>query len=285
MFDGQFRRQVDAGLKPIGNSIKKTGVTADMITAAGIVMACCAAFTIGAGWLNLGLLFLILTGIPDLIDGAVAKAWGQSSLRGAFFDSVSDRLTDGLLFGGVAWYLTWSDARPWVVMLPVAAYVSASLVSYIRAKGDALGFDATGGLVERAERFILLGLGLLFSPLLLIVLAVIIVLNVITAGPTVRQGVASGDRSDPGPERPSAESAAASGPSGRPALGGPQCTRAFDPGTPHPDLTRSRTTRLVPGGALRQRAAHRVGAGPPHPGTARRRRGPRPELRSRAPVT
>ena len=181
MFDGQFRRQVDAGLKPIGNSIKKTGVTADMITAAGIVMACCAAFTIGAGWLNLGLLFLILTGIPDLIDGAVAKAWGQSSLRGAFFDSVSDRLTDGLLFGGVAWYLTWSDARPWVVMLPVAAYVSASLVSYIRAKGDALGFDATGGLVERAERFILLGLGLLFSPLLLIVLAVIIVLNVITA--------------------------------------------------------------------------------------------------------
>ena len=182
MFDGRFRSQIEAGLKPVGNSIRKTGITADMVTGVGIVMAMCAAVTIGAGWLNLGLLFLVLTGIPDLIDGAVAKAWGQASLRGAFFDSVSDRLTDGLLFGGVAWYLAYNDSRPWTVMLPVAAYVSASLVSYIRAKADALGFDARGGLVERAERFIILGLGLLFSPLLLISLTVIVVLNVITAG-------------------------------------------------------------------------------------------------------
>jgi CDP-diacylglycerol--glycerol-3-phosphate 3-phosphatidyltransferase len=113
----------------------------------------------------------------------VAKAWGQASKRGAFFDSVSDRLTDGLLFGGVAWYLTSEDGRPWVVMLPVAAYVSASVVSYIRAKADALGFDARGGLVERAERFILLGVGLLFGPpVLLWLLGVIVVLNLVTAG-------------------------------------------------------------------------------------------------------
>jgi CDP-diacylglycerol--glycerol-3-phosphate 3-phosphatidyltransferase len=95
---------------------------------------------------------------------------------------VSDRLTDGLLFGGVTWYLVASDGRPWVVMLPVACYVTASIVSYIRAKADALGFDASGGLVERAERFILLALGLLFSSLLLPVLALIVVLNLITAG-------------------------------------------------------------------------------------------------------
>jgi CDP-diacylglycerol---glycerol-3-phosphate 3-phosphatidyltransferase len=182
MFDGNFRSQVDAGLKPVGNSIKKLGITADMITGAGIVMAIGAAVAIGSGALSLGLLLLVLTGIPDLIDGAVAKAWGTSSLRGAFFDSVSDRLTDGLLFGGVTWYLVATDGRPWVVMLPVACYVTASLVSYIRAKADALGFDATGGLVERAERFILLALGLLFSSLLLPVLALIVVLNLITAG-------------------------------------------------------------------------------------------------------
>lgn len=182
MFDGNFRSQVDAGLKPIGNSIKKLGITADMITASGIVMAVGAAVAIGAGALNLGLLLLILTGVPDLVDGAVAKAWGQSSQRGAFFDSVSDRITDGLLFGGVTWYLVVSDGRPWVVMLPVACYMTASWVSYIRAKADSLGFDARGGLVERAERVILLALGLLFSNLLLIVLGLIVVLNVITAG-------------------------------------------------------------------------------------------------------
>lgn len=181
MFDGRWRSQIETGLKPIGNSIKRSGVSADMLTATGIVMAVAASVAIGAGALRLGFLLVILTGIPDLLDGAVAKASGRASLRGAFFDSVSDRLTDGLLFGGIAWYLVVADGRPWAVMLPVAGYVTASVVSYIRAKADALGFDARGGLVERAERFILILLGLLFEPLLLWVLAVIVVLNAVTA--------------------------------------------------------------------------------------------------------
>ncbi|MFZ4519872.1 MAG: CDP-alcohol phosphatidyltransferase family protein [Microthrixaceae bacterium] len=182
MFDGNFRSQIEAGLKPVGNSIKRLGITADMITAAGIVIGVGAAIAIGAGALSLGLLLLVLTGVPDLIDGAVAKAWGTSSQRGAFFDSVSDRITDGLLFGGVTWYLVASDGRPWVVLLPVACYVTASWVSYIRAKADSLGFDARGGLVERAERVILLALGLLFSGILIPILGLIVVLNLITAG-------------------------------------------------------------------------------------------------------
>ena len=182
MFDGRLRSQVDAAVKQISVSIKKLGVTADMLTAAGIVMAVGAAVAIGSGALRLGFVLLVLTGLPDLLDGAVAKAWGKTSQRGAFFDSVSDRLTDGLLFGGIAYYLAASGEAPWVVMLPVAGYVTASIVSYIRAKADALGFDASGGIVERAERFILLAVGLLFEPLLLVVLALIIVLNLITAG-------------------------------------------------------------------------------------------------------
>lgn len=181
MFDGRLRSQVDAAVKPIGNSIRRSGVSADAITTIGIVMAFAAAVAIGSGALRLGFLLLILTGIPDLLDGAVAKASGKSTLRGAFFDSVSDRLTDGLLFGGIAYYLAASGEQPWVVMLPVAGYITASIVSYIRAKADALGFDARGGLVERAERFILLAIGLLFEPILLPVLALIIVLNTITA--------------------------------------------------------------------------------------------------------
>ncbi len=182
MFDGKWRTQVDAAVKPIGNSFKKAGISADAVTATGIVMAVFAAIAIGSGQLHLGLLLLILTGIPDLLDGAVAKASGKSSLRGAFFDSVSDRVTDGLLFGGITYYLVATDGRPWVVMLPVAGYITASIVSYIRAKADALGFDAHTGIVERAERFVLLAIGLLFYRNLLIpILALIVVLNVITA--------------------------------------------------------------------------------------------------------
>src|SRR5690554_5253510 len=180
MFDGHWRTPVDRGLALIGASLRRAGVTADAITVAGIAMAAAAAVAIGAGLLHLGLLLLILTGIPDALDGAVAKASGTSSTRGAFFDSVSDRFTDALLFGGVAWYLA-SNEPGRIMMLPVALMAAAMLVSYQRAKAESLGFTAKGGLMERAERFIALGFGLLFSSLLIPVLWVMLVLTTLTA--------------------------------------------------------------------------------------------------------
>jgi CDP-diacylglycerol---glycerol-3-phosphate 3-phosphatidyltransferase len=180
MFDGNWRGAVDRGLVPIGQSLRRTGVTADVVTGVGIFMATAAAVAIGLGYLRLGLVLLILTGVPDALDGAVAKASGTSSLRGAFFDSVSDRLTDALLFGGVAWYLA-TEQPGRIMMLPVAVMVAAMLVSYQRAKAESLGFDAKGGIMERAERFIVLGFGLLFSELLIAVLWVMLALTVVTA--------------------------------------------------------------------------------------------------------
>jgi hypothetical protein len=106
MLDGRFRNQVDAWVKPIGQSVKRTGISADAITVVGIVMSLACAIAIGSGALRVGLVLMALTGIPDTLDGAVAKASGTSSQRGSFFDSVSDRLTDALMFGGVAWYLS-----------------------------------------------------------------------------------------------------------------------------------------------------------------------------------
>jgi CDP-diacylglycerol--glycerol-3-phosphate 3-phosphatidyltransferase len=180
MFDGNWRGAVDRGLVPIGQSLRRTGVTADVVTTVGIVMALGASVAIAVGNLRLGLLLLALTGIPDALDGAVAKASGTASLRGAYFDSVSDRLTDALLFGGVAWYLATEEPGR-IMMLPVAVMVAAMLVSYQRAKAESLGFDAKGGIMERAERFIVLGFGLLFSELLIGVLWVMLVLTVVTA--------------------------------------------------------------------------------------------------------
>jgi CDP-diacylglycerol--glycerol-3-phosphate 3-phosphatidyltransferase len=180
MLDGEFRNQIEAWVRPVGASAKRAGIPADLITVTGLIMAVAAAVSIAAGSLNLGLLFLVLTGIPDLVDGAVAKASGTASERGAFLDSVTDRVTDGLLFGGIAWYFTTISDGP-LPVLPFAVFMAASLVSYIRAKADALGFDARGGLVERAERFILLAFGLLFSDLLVAVLWVILGLSLLTA--------------------------------------------------------------------------------------------------------
>ena len=77
-------------------------------------------------------------------------------MRGAFFDSVADRISDAFLFGGVAWYLA-AHHHGEMVLLPFAILAVTSLISYQRAKAELLGLSAKGGLMERAERFILLG--------------------------------------------------------------------------------------------------------------------------------
>ncbi len=184
MFDGNMRDQVDRGVQPIGAALVTMGVTADMMTLLGIAMSAVAAVVIGSGSLGWGLVLMIATGLPDLLDGAVAKASGTSSTRGAYFDSVSDRLSDIMIFSGVAWYLSvFRDGQ--IHMLPVAVMGLAIMTSYQRAKAESLGFDAKGGLMERAERFIALGIGLFLGAfnddLLIVVLWIMFVLTTITA--------------------------------------------------------------------------------------------------------
>jgi len=185
MLDGNLRTAVDRALIPIGRVLQRIGITADVVTVAGIAMSGGAAVAIGRGNLLLGFILLILTGIPDALDGAVAKAAGTSSKRGAFFDSVSDRLTDALLFGGLTWH--YASTRPGhLMMLPVAVMASAQIISYQRAKAELLGYEAKGGVMERAERFIVLALGLLLSVIigddaLLVVLWIMLALTLVTA--------------------------------------------------------------------------------------------------------
>ena len=131
-----------------------------MLTATGLISATATAVAVGSGHLHLAMVLLILTGLHDLLDGPVAKASGTSSVRGAFFDSVTDRVADALILGGVAWYLV-STHPGHLVLLPFAVLAATSLVSYQRAKAESLGISAKGGLMERAERMILLGIGFL----------------------------------------------------------------------------------------------------------------------------
>ena len=185
MLDGNLRTAVDRALIPIGRVLQRIGITADVVTVIGIAMSGAAAVAIGRGNLLLGFILLILTGIPDALDGAVAKAAGTSSKRGALFDSVSDRLTDALLFGGLTWH--YASTRPGhLMMLPVAVMASAQIISYQRAKAEILGYEAKGGVMERAERFIVLALGLLLSVIigddaLLVVLWIMLALTLVTA--------------------------------------------------------------------------------------------------------
>ena len=112
MFDGRFRAPIEKAVRPVGQLLRKTGMSPDHLTILGIAFAVVASFAIGTGALRGGLVLVILAAVPDMLDGALAKASGTSSQRGAFFDSVVDRVTDSVLFGGVAWLQDVTDVLP-----------------------------------------------------------------------------------------------------------------------------------------------------------------------------
>ena len=180
MFDGRFRTPIEKAIRPVGLLLRKTGMSPDHLTILGITVAVLAAFAIGNGFLRAGLALVILAALPDMLDGALAKASNTASQRGAFFDSVVDRVTDSVLFGGVAWYFA-SEKSPHLALLPMAIMGVSSLISYERAKAEALGLHAKGGLMERAERIIVLCIGLLFDSILVPILWIMLVLTTITA--------------------------------------------------------------------------------------------------------
>ena len=165
----------------VGGRLARHGVTANQVTVVGMVLAAGTGVTIGLGlfWIGIGL--LTVGGLMDTLDGVVAKAAGTASKKGAFFDSVADRVSDGLIFGGVAWYFV-SGSHPRLALLPFAIFGVSAVISYERAKAESLGYDAKGGLMERAERLILLGVALLLHVIFVPLLGLLLALTVFTAG-------------------------------------------------------------------------------------------------------
>src|SRR5687768_11446927 len=96
---------MERGLRPVGTNLGRTGISADQLTALGLTLSLATAVSIATGHLFWGLVLLGASSFPDMLDGAVAKASGTASPRGAFFDSVADRVSDGLVLGGIGWYL------------------------------------------------------------------------------------------------------------------------------------------------------------------------------------
>jgi CDP-diacylglycerol--glycerol-3-phosphate 3-phosphatidyltransferase len=158
----------------------RIGFSADALTFSGLVFSMATAWMIALGHFWIAIVLLTLTGFHDLFDGPVAKASKRASQRGAFFDSVIDRITDSLILGGVAYYLT-AHQHGQLVLLPFAILTTTYLISYQRSKAESLGLAAKGGLMERAERMILLGIGLIAKPAFIPILWVMLGLTALTA--------------------------------------------------------------------------------------------------------
>jgi CDP-diacylglycerol--glycerol-3-phosphate 3-phosphatidyltransferase len=163
MLDKRWRAEVERGLRPVGAHLRQAGFTANQITATGLIASVFTAWAVATGHFGLAALGLAASGLTDVLDGAVAKSGGTAGPRGAFFDSVADRTSDALVLGGAAWYFAGRDPHLSVLAFAVAAL--SFLVSYTRSRAESLGLDARGGLMERAERMMLLGIGLLFGVL------------------------------------------------------------------------------------------------------------------------
>lgn len=154
-----FSEGIDRIVKPIGGVIAHTGVTPNTLTTLGLLLtsAGTALVVVGhpvaAGWV------LVFGGLMDTFDGAVARANDRSTPFGAFYDSVTDRLSDGIILAGLAWWLT---DRPRLFTLAVIALVAAQVTSYVRAKAEAIDLSCSIGILERGERAILLMAGLVF---------------------------------------------------------------------------------------------------------------------------
>ncbi|HTD50722.1 MAG TPA: CDP-alcohol phosphatidyltransferase family protein [Acidimicrobiia bacterium] len=175
MLDRRWRHGVERGLGPLGRGLRRIGVPADALTVFGLLASVATAVLIGSGHLAWAVVGVIVAGVSDLLDGAIARGSGQASPRGAFFDSVTDRVSDALLLGGVAWYL--AGRSPYESILAFAVAATSMLVSYERARAESLGLDARGGLMERAERFVFLAVALAFD----IVVPVLWIMLVLTA--------------------------------------------------------------------------------------------------------
>ncbi len=179
MFDGNFRTAVDKRTAPLGRSLAWLGVSPDLLTGIGVVGSLAAAVVIALGDLGLGAVLLLLGIVPDLLDGPLAKAAQAVSKRGAFFDSFADRVSDLAVFSGIGIYLIARGDQLFGI-LSFIGYGLASLISYQRAKAESLGFNAKGGLMERAERVLLLLMGVTFPALLQIALVAVAAGSVLT---------------------------------------------------------------------------------------------------------
>ncbi len=183
MFDGNFKEGIDRGLAPIGRWLNKgLKINANHLTLLGLLLSIGCMYYLATDSFYIGLIFFVFTGVADLLDGPVAKAAKSTSVRGAFFDSLTDRLADALILFGIAWHiLNNTDEGDNLIFLPLAIMVLIQIVSYQRAKAESLNIDAKGGIMERAERFLVLGFGILFERWLIETLWVLLGLMILTA--------------------------------------------------------------------------------------------------------
>lgn len=147
-------------IRPFWALVRATRLPPDAITMLSLLLALAAGAALAGGRFALGGWLYIASGILDVLDGRLARATGQQTRAGAALDSILDRYADAAVLAGLAWY--YRDS--WVLIAVLAALGGSFITSYVRARGEALGVEVRGGMVQRAERIVLLGISTALAP-------------------------------------------------------------------------------------------------------------------------
>lgn len=153
-----IRRVID---RAVSRTLGATRLPATVLTVAAPILTIGVAVLIAYGQLPWAGACLAFTSLFDMLDGALARAQGGTSRRGAFLDSTLDRYSEALVFFGLIVY--YQHTAPGATELPLvyAACAGSLITSYARARAEGLGFDGKVGLLERPGRVLLLIVGLL----------------------------------------------------------------------------------------------------------------------------
>jgi len=150
-----LRERFKGVLNGIAGVVARWGISPDAVTLAGLIGNIVAAFLIGQGKIVTAGWLLLIVWPLDALDGALARLRGKPSSFGGFLDSVTDRYAELIVFGGLLVYYLW-QGNPLPIVLTYLAAAGSVLVSYTKARGEALGFRVEGGLLTRVERFLVL---------------------------------------------------------------------------------------------------------------------------------
>jgi CDP-diacylglycerol--glycerol-3-phosphate 3-phosphatidyltransferase len=166
---------------PVVRILSKSGITPNALTFINLALNIVAAYVIATGHFLLGGVLVLVAGLFDLLDGALARFTKKTTKFGAILDSVADRISEAAILCGILiWYIPQEDTSLEIVLIFVVL-IGSFLVSYIRARAEGLGWQCQVGLFTRAERVIVLAIGLLVNQIFiaLCVLAVFVFITVV----------------------------------------------------------------------------------------------------------
>jgi len=151
-------------LDPLGGFFNRLGLTPNTMTMLGLLGNTIGAYYLARGEMLTGGLFVLLMTPIDALDGTMARLRGESSDFGAFVDSVSDRYSELIIYGGLLYHFL-NLGEPVGGLLVFGAAAGSVLVSYVKARAEGLGYEAKVGLLTRVERYLVLAPALVFNQL------------------------------------------------------------------------------------------------------------------------